>query len=155
MTSTTPSPKATGAALFAMGSWLRRGTASKDARQLFLEGGREADEFYRQRHHYDKVVRSTHGVNCTGSCSWKVYVKDGVITWESQATDYPSTGPNMPDYEPRGCPRGAAFSWYEYSPTRIKYPYARGVLVDMFREAKARLGDPVLAWGDIVSDPAN
>ena len=153
MTSTTPSPKATGAALFAMGSWLRRGTASKDARQLFLEGGREADEFYRQRHHYDKVVRSTHGVNCTGSCSWKVYVKDGVITWESQATDYPSTGPNMPDYEPRGCPRGAAFSWYEYSPTRIKYPYARGVLVDMFREAKARLGDPVLAWGDIVSDP--
>ena len=118
-----------------------------------LASGREADEFYRQRHHYDKVVRSTHGVNCTGSCSWKVYVKDGVITWESQATDYPSTGPNMPDYEPRGCPRGAAFSWYEYSPTRIKYPYARGVLVDMFREAKARLGDPVLAWGDIVSDP--
>jgi uncharacterized protein (DUF488 family) len=25
------------------------------------------------------VVRSTHGVNCTGPCSWKVYVKDGII----------------------------------------------------------------------------
>lgn len=155
-TPTTPTAtggRPTGAALFAMGSWLRRGTASADARQIFLEGGREADEFYRQRHHYDKVVRSTHGVNCTGSCSWQVYVKDGLITWESQATDYPSTGPDMPDYEPRGCPRGAAFSWYEYSPTRIKHPYARGVLVDMYREAKARLGDPVLAWGDVVSDP--
>ncbi|XEO18278.1 nitrate reductase subunit alpha [Buchananella sp. 22MD1512] len=136
-----------------MGSWLRRGKASTDSRQIFLEGGREADVFYRQRYQYDKVVRSTHGVNCTGSCSWKIYVKDGIITWESQATDYPTTGPNMPEYEPRGCPRGAAFSWYEYSPTRIKYPYIRGVLLDMFREAKARLQDPVLAWGDIVSDP--
>ncbi|XEO20023.1 nitrate reductase subunit alpha [Buchananella felis] len=136
-----------------MGSWLRRGKAGTDSRQIFLEGGREADIFYRQRYQYDKVVRSTHGVNCTGSCSWKIYVKDGIITWESQATDYPTTGPNMPEYEPRGCPRGAAFSWYEYSPTRIKYPYIRGVLLDMFREAKARLQDPVLAWGDIVSDP--
>ena len=49
---------------------------------------------------------STHGVNCTGSCSWKVFVKDGIITWETQQTDYPSTGPDSPEYEPRGCPRG-------------------------------------------------
>ena len=63
----------------------------------------------------DKIVRSTHGVNCTGSCSWKIFVKDGVITWETQQTDYPTTGADMPEYEPRGCPRGAAFSWYEYS----------------------------------------
>ena len=41
-------------------------------------------------------MRSTHGVNCTGSCSWKVYVKDGIITWESQQTDYPSVGPDSP-----------------------------------------------------------
>ncbi|WP_405959348.1 helix-turn-helix domain-containing protein [Streptomyces sp. NBC_00868] len=40
------------------------------------------------------------------------------ITWETQATDYPSVGPDRPEYEPRGCPRGAAFSWYAYSPTR-------------------------------------
>ena len=32
-------------------------------------------------------------------------------------------------------------------------PYARGVLVEMYREAKARLGDPVLAWADIQADP--
>ncbi|MEV4051937.1 hypothetical protein AB0J55_12215 [Amycolatopsis sp. NPDC049688] len=25
-------------------------------------------------------------------------------------------GPDSPDYEPGGCPRGASFSWYEYSP---------------------------------------
>ena len=75
------------------------------------------------------MVRSTHGVNCTGSCSWKVYVKDGIITWETQQTDYPSVGPDRPEYEPRGCPRGAAFSWYTYSPTRVRYPYVRGVLL--------------------------
>ena len=67
------------------------------------------DAFYRDRWSHDKVVRSTHGVNCTGSCSWKVYVKDGIITWEAQQTDYPSTGADRPEYEPRGCPRGAAF----------------------------------------------
>ena len=75
-------------------------------------------------------------MNCTGSCSWKVYVKDGIITWEAQQTDHPSAGPDRPDYEPRGCPRGAAFSWYTYSPTRVRYPYVRGVLLEEFRDAK-------------------
>ncbi len=117
------------------------------------KGGREADAFYRDRWSHDKVVRSTHGVNCTGSCSWKVYVKDGIITWEAQQTDYPSVGPDRPEYEPRGCPRGASFSWYTYSPTRVRYPYVRGVLLEMYREAKARTGDPVEAWREIVSDP--
>jgi nitrate reductase / nitrite oxidoreductase, alpha subunit len=130
-----------------------RDTVSPDLRTLHKIGGRRADEFYRDRWSHDKVVRSTHGVNCTGSCSWKVYVKDGIITWESQQTDYPSVGPDKPEYEPRGCPRGAAFSWYTYSPTRVRYPYVRGVLLEMYREAKSRLGDPVLAWADIVNDP--
>src|SRR5690606_3184378 len=101
-------------------------------RAEYREGGRSGDVFYRDRWSHDKVVRSTHGVNCTGSCSWKVYVKDGIITWESQQTDYPSVGPDSPEYEPRGCPRGAAFSWYTYSPTRVRYPYARGVLIEMY-----------------------
>jgi len=140
-------------ALLAVGGLLRRAEVSPDGRALYQVGGREADTFYRDRWSYDKVVRSTHGVNCTGSCSWKVYVKDGIITWEAQQTDYPSVGPDRPEYEPRGCPRGAAFSWYTYSPTRVRYPYARGLLVEMYREAKARLGDPVLAWADIQADP--
>ncbi|MGH3507680.1 MAG: molybdopterin-dependent oxidoreductase, partial [Nocardioidaceae bacterium] len=126
---------------------------SGDLRTLHTIGGRDADTFYRDRWAHDKVVRSTHGVNCTGSCSWKVYVKDGIITWEAQQTDYPSVGADRPQYEPRGCPRGAAFSWYTYSPTRIRYPYVRGRLLQLYREARQRLGDPVLAWEEIVSDP--
>ncbi|MEV0146045.1 MULTISPECIES: nitrate reductase subunit alpha [unclassified Nonomuraea] len=140
-------------ALLRLGRHLRPGEVSGDLRTLHQIGGRQGDVFYRDRWSHDKVVRSTHGVNCTGSCSWKVYVKDGVITWEAQQTDYPSVGGDRPEYEPRGCPRGAAFSWYTYSPTRVRFPYARGVLVEMYREAKARLGDPVAAWAEITSDP--
>ena len=129
------------------------GTASEDYRELHRRGGRGAEEFYRERWRHDREVRSTHGVNCTGSCSWKVYVKDGIITWETQQTDYPSVGPDSPEYEPRGCPRGASFSWYTYSPSRVRYPYVRGPLLAMWREARARLDDPVLAWAEITGDP--
>ncbi len=130
-----------------------KSTVSDDLRSLHRQGGRDADSFYRDRWSHDKVVRSTHGVNCTGSCSWKVYVKDGIITWETQQTDYPSVGPDKPEYEPRGCPRGAAFSWYTYSPTRVRYPYVRGVLLQMYREAKVQHGDPVKAWAHVVDNP--
>src|SRR5690625_2967938 len=129
------------------------GRVSQDGRELHKRGGREADAFYRDRWSYDKVVRSTHGVNCTGSCSWKVYVKDGIITWESQETDYPSVGPDRPEYEPRGCPRGASFSWYTYSPTRVRYPYIRAELLRTFRALKQQHGDPVDAWGALVENP--
>ncbi|WP_061965261.1 nitrate reductase subunit alpha [Demequina aurantiaca] len=134
------------------GRFLQRGDVSPDLRTVTHQGGRDADTFYRDRWSHDKIVRSTHGVNCTGSCSWKVYVKDGVITWETQQTDYPSVGADSPEYEPRGCPRGAAFSWYTYSPTRVKYPYIRGVLLEAYREAKKRFPDPVDAWASIVDD---
>ncbi|HEX7804813.1 MAG TPA: nitrate reductase subunit alpha [Cellulomonas sp.] len=153
---TTQAPGTDGAAadaLLKVGRFLRKGEVSADLRTLYLEGGRAGDAFYRDRWSHDKVVRSTHGVNCTGSCSWKVYVKDGIITWETQQTDYPSVGPDSPEYEPRGCPRGAAFSWYTYSPTRIRYPYVRGTLLRAYREAKARTGDPVLAWAQVTEDP--
>ena len=155
-TSTTSKPRTDGPvadSLLKLGRFLRRGETSEDLRSVFKTGGRAADAFYRDRWTHDKEVRSTHGVNCTGSCSWKVYVKDGIITWETQQTDYPSVGPDSPEYEPRGCPRGAAFSWYTYSPTRVRYPYVRGVLLNLFREAKARLGDPVLAWAEITGNP--
>ncbi len=114
---------------------------------------RKWEEFYRNRFQHDKRVRTTHGVNCTGSCSWEVFVKDGIVTWELQATDYPALEDGLPPYEPRGCQRGISFSWYLYSPIRVKYPYVRGALVDLWREARAVYADPVAAWQSIVNDP--
>ncbi len=115
--------------------------------------GREAEKVYRRRWQHDKVVRTTHGVNCTGSCSWKIHVKDGIIAWETQQTDYPTTGPDMPEYEPRGCPRGASFSWYIYTPLRVRYPYIRSTLLRHWRKALEHTNDPVAAWRSIVEDP--
>ena len=115
---------------------------------------RQWEEFYRNRWQHDRVVRSTHGVNCTGSCSWNVYVKNGIVTWEMQATDYPPLADGIPPYEPRGCQRGISFSWYLYSPLRIKYPYVRGKLLDLWREARAKHADPIVAWGSIAEDSA-
>ena len=83
---------------------------------------RKWEDAYRGRWLHDKIVRLTHGVNCTGSRSWKVYVKNGLITWETQQTDYPRTRPDMPNHEPRGCSRGASYSWYIYSASRLKFP---------------------------------
>mgnify|MGYP005989859161 FL=1 len=114
---------------------------------------REWENSYRQRWQHDKIVRSTHGVNCTGSCSWKIYVKNGLVTWETQQTDYPRTRPDLPNHEPRGCPRGASYSWYLYSANRLKYPKVRKPLLKLWRAARATM-DPVDAWGSIVSDEA-
>jgi len=119
----------------------------------FVEESREWEDFYRSRWRFDKVVRSTHGVNCSMSCSWLVYVKDGIVVWELQAIDYPLINPDVPPHEPRGCQRGISSSWYLYSPTRVKYPYVRRALWDMYSEARRRGLDPVEAWASIVEDP--
>jgi len=111
------------------------------------------EEFYRNRWQYDKVVRSTHGVNCTGSCTWNIHVKDGIVTWEMQGLDYPELESGLPPYEPRGCQRGISYSWYLYSPLRVKYPYIRGALLDLWEEATADYDDPVEAWKSMVNDP--
>ncbi|MBI2383382.1 MAG: nitrate reductase subunit alpha [Gammaproteobacteria bacterium] len=112
------------------------------------------EDAYRNRWRFDKIVRSTHGVNCTGGCSWKIHVKNGLVAFEMQQTDYPRTRPDMPNHEPRGCQRGASFSWYLYSPHRIKHPMVRGRLLELYRAERAAGKDPVAAWEAIQADPA-
>ena len=119
---------------------------------LFSPESRSWEDFYRNRWAHDKVVRSTHGVNCTGACSWNIHVKQGLVAWEFQALDYPRIDPQIPSYEPRGCARGLAQSWYVYSGLRVKYPYVRGRLIDLWQAALARYGEPVAAWESLVTD---
>ncbi len=114
---------------------------------------RNWEEFYRNRFQHDRVVRSTHGVNCTGGCSWQIHVKDGIVVWETQQLDYPMLDDQIPPYEPRGCQRGISYSWYLYSPLRIKYPLIRGALIDAYREEKRKTGDPLKAWESLQADP--
>ena len=127
-------------------SWIRDDVVPKQ---------RKWEEFYRNRWQYDKIVRSTHGVNCTGSCTWHIHVKDGIVTWEMQGLDYPSLEHGLPPYEPRGCQRGISYSWYLYSPLRVKYPYIRGALLDLWKKARSEYDDPVEAWTSLVSNPVS
>jgi nitrate reductase / nitrite oxidoreductase, alpha subunit len=129
-----------------------------DKKQTFSDGHGETrredrawEDGYRSRWSHDKIVRSTHGTNCTGSCSWKIYVKGGIVTWETQQTDYPRTRPDMPNHEPRGCARGASYSWYLYSGNRLKYPMVRSALFSLYRELR-KTTDPVGAWKAIVEN---
>jgi nitrate reductase alpha subunit len=123
-----------------------------DGHGITTDEDRRWEDGYRKRWQHDKIVRSTHGVNCTGSCSWKVYVKGGIVTWETQQTDYPRTRPELPNHEPRGCARGASYSWYLYSANRVKYPLIRSRLLKLWREARVMM-TPVAAWGSIVENP--
>ena len=124
-----------------------------DGHGAVVHEDRTWENAYRQRWQHDKIVRSTHGVNCTGSCSWKVYVKNGLITWETQQTDYPRTRPDLPNHEPRGCARGASYSWYLYSANRVKYPMIRARLLKHWRAALLVAKSPVDAWASIVENP--
>jgi nitrate reductase alpha subunit len=93
------------------------------------------EDAYRNRWAHDKIVRSTHGVNCTGSCSLEDLRQGRHRHLGTQQTDYPRTRWDMPNHEPRGCARGASYSWYLYSANRVKYPMVRGRLLKRWRAA--------------------
>ena len=142
-----------------MSHFLDRLTYFNQPREGFSDGhgvttgeDRTWEDAYRARWQHDKIVRSTHGTNCTGSCSWKIYVKGGIVTWETQQTDYPRTRADLPNHEPRGCARGASYSWYLYSANRVKYPMVRGRLLKHWRAARSVAKSPVDAWASMVEN---
>ena len=65
----------------------RKKNVSPSGHQITEDGGREWENFYRDRWSYDKGVRTTDGGNCTGSWSWIIYVQTGVVAWENTVTD--------------------------------------------------------------------
>ena len=84
-------------------------------------------DVYADRWKWDKVVRSSHWVNCwyQAHCAWNVYVKDGMVWREEQAADYPQVRPDVPDFNPRGCQKGACYSERMYDPARVQHPLKR------------------------------
>jgi nitrate reductase alpha subunit len=83
------------------------------------------ENLYQKQWDYDSFGRTTHSINCTGSCTWKVYVKNGIAFKEDQYADYPDINSTLPTYNPRGCQKGANYKEYVYGPQRLKYPLIR------------------------------
>jgi len=87
---------------------------------------RQWEDVYRQRWRWDAVVKGTHlQANCVSACAWNVFVKDGMVWREEQAPVYGQTNSSLPDFNPRGCQKGACYSALMYSPARVKYPLRR------------------------------
>jgi DMSO reductase family type II enzyme molybdopterin subunit len=99
-----------------------------DSRNGLEVGQYDLAELRQRKWEWDRVVKGTHLSSCAWqqACSFNLYVKDGVVLREEQAGQYPGfNDPDIPDFNPRGCQKGACYSHRMYDPTRIKYPMRR------------------------------
>ncbi len=84
------------------------------------------EDVYRRQWTWDRVVKGTHYANCGYQrCAWNVYVKDGIVWREEQLATYPQTTPDLPDFNPRGCQKGACYSDRMYDAARLTVPLKR------------------------------
>ncbi|MEZ5564877.1 MAG: molybdopterin-dependent oxidoreductase [Gammaproteobacteria bacterium] len=82
------------------------------------------EDLMRQKWTWDRVTHGTHGTNCSGTCAFNVYVKNGIVWREEQQGEY-GQSEDAPDYGPRGCQKGLRHAKYMYGKQRILYPMKR------------------------------
>ncbi len=83
---------------------------------------------YRSRWKWDKVVNSSHAVDCyptVGSCPYWVFMKDGQIVFEEQAGNLPAVEAGVPDFNPLGCQKGSCWHQFLTAKERVLYPLKR------------------------------
>jgi DMSO reductase family type II enzyme molybdopterin subunit len=83
------------------------------------------EDLMRRKWTWDRVVRGSRGINCTGHCAFNIYVKNGIVWREEQQGEYGRSGEDTPDYGPRGCQKGIRHSKYMYGKQRVLYPMKR------------------------------
>ncbi|HVM98477.1 MAG TPA: molybdopterin-dependent oxidoreductase, partial [Candidatus Acidoferrales bacterium] len=102
------------------------GQVAGAAAPAVLPDYRAWEDIYRQRWVWDRVVSGTHTMtNCVSGCAWNLYVKDDMVWREEQKSPYTASSPGLPDFNPRGCQKGACGSSLMYSPSRVRYPLRR------------------------------
>jgi len=83
-------------------------------------------DLWRESWQWDRVVHSSHArANCISTCSWNVFVKNGIAWREEQNAIYEASEPGVPDFNPRGCQKGACYTNLMYEPTRVTHPLRR------------------------------
>lgn len=102
------------------------GTATSDAAPAGGPKLARWDDLYRERWTWDRVAKGSHGwLNCRSACNWDLYVKDGVVVREEQTANYEASEPGVPDFNPRGCQKGACYTEVMYGPSRLTVPLKR------------------------------
>ncbi len=83
-------------------------------------------DLYRQRWTWERVARGTHtNANCVSSCAWNLYVREGIVWREEQTGLYAASNDTVPDFNPRGCNKGACASDLFLGPSRLVHPLRR------------------------------
>jgi DMSO reductase family type II enzyme molybdopterin subunit len=83
-------------------------------------------DVYRGRWTWERVARGTHtNTNCASSCAWNLYVKEGVVWREEQIGTYAASNETVPDFNPRGCNKGACTSDLMLGGSRVLHPLRR------------------------------
>ena len=97
--------------------------ASRTTAPACTTGGADA---YRDKWTWDSVAWATHCVDCyPGSCMYHIYLKDGKVAFEEVAGSAPKLFDDVPDKNPMGCQKGAAWSRTLYGQERLRYPLRR------------------------------
>jgi anaerobic selenocysteine-containing dehydrogenase len=69
------------------------------------------EDLHRQRWTWDSIAKGSHGwANCRSACAWDLYVKDGIVVREEQSATYEASEAGVPDFNPRGCQKGACYT---------------------------------------------
>jgi DMSO reductase family type II enzyme molybdopterin subunit len=83
-------------------------------------------DVWREAWKWDRVAKGSHNrANCISACSWNLFVKDGVVWREEQNAIYEAPRPDVPDFNPRGCQKGACYSDLQASASRVLHPLKR------------------------------
>jgi DMSO reductase family type II enzyme molybdopterin subunit len=107
----------------AMALTLKYGVAG--AAKSELNQYRRSEDILRNKWTWDRVVRGSRGLNCTGHCAFNVFVRNGIVWREEQQGEYGSQGDDVPDYGPRGCQKGLRQAKHMYGKQRVLYPMKR------------------------------
>ena len=84
------------------------------------------EDLYRQRWTWDRVVKGSHAwANCRSACEWDLYVRNGIVVREEQSAGYAQSETGVPDFNPRGCQKGASYTEVMYGPSRLTVPLKR------------------------------
>lgn len=83
-------------------------------------------ETYRDKWKWDKVTWGSHCIDCYPSnCPQHVFVKDGKVIRDEPGATFKTIEPGVPDMNPTGCQKGAAWSQMINGKDRVTHPLRR------------------------------
>jgi len=88
-------------------------------------GVAETENAYRERFAWDRATWGSHCANCLATCTYRVYSCEGGVVWEEQSGTLTPTEEGVPDRNPMGCQKGAAWHRQLDSDDRLLYPLRR------------------------------